>query len=70
MTCTDDLGGYLTWPDVQQVVQRTWERTVRKMGSVTRATSYALTSVPAADAAAAERAAWWRGQWAIEKPVQ
>ena len=65
----DDLGDYLTWPSVQQVMQRTCERTILKTGSVTQATSYALTSLAAADASAAELAAWWRGHWAIENKV-
>ncbi len=36
--CRDDLDDYLTWPDVQQVVQRTSERTLLTTGSVTCAT--------------------------------
>lgn len=61
LQCRDDLDDYLTWPGVQHVLHRTCDRTVLKTGSVTHATSYALTSVPAADASAADRAAWWRG---------
>jgi predicted transposase YbfD/YdcC len=69
LTCRNDLDDSLTWPNVQHVVQRSCERIVRKTGSVTHATSYALTRMPAADASAAERAAWWQGQWASENRV-
>jgi predicted transposase YbfD/YdcC len=69
LNCRDDLHEYLTWPGVQQVLQRTCERIVLKTGSVTHATSYALTSIPAADATARELAAWWRGHWTIENKV-
>jgi predicted transposase YbfD/YdcC len=69
LTCRDDLDDYLTWPDVQQVLQRTCERTILKTGSVMQATSYALTSVPAAHAAAPDLAQWWREHWTIENKV-
>ncbi len=69
LNCRDDLDDYLTWPDVQQVMQRTCERTVLKTQRLTRSTHYALTSVPAAAASAAELAAWWRGHWTIENRV-
>jgi len=69
LTCRDDLDDYLTWPGVQQVLQRRCERRVLKTGSVTQATSYALTSVPATDAAAADLAQWWREHWTIENKV-
>ncbi len=69
LTCRDDLDDYLQWPGVQQVVQRTCERTILKTGIVTHTTSYAVTSVPAAKASAADLARWWRGHWVIEKNV-
>jgi len=64
------LDDYLTWPGVQHVLQRACERIVLKTGNVTQATSYALTSVPAADASAAVLAQWWREHWTIENKVQ
>ena len=69
LSCRDDLDDYLTWPGVQQVMQRTCERTVLKTGRVTHTTSYALTSLPVADASAVELEAWWRGHWTIENKV-
>jgi predicted transposase YbfD/YdcC len=69
LNCRDDLDDYLTWPGVQQVLQRTCERTILKTGNVTQATSYALTSVLATDATAADLAAWWQGHWVIENRV-
>jgi predicted transposase YbfD/YdcC len=69
LNCRDEVDDYLTWPDVQQVLQRTCERTILKTGSVTQAVSYALTSVPVTDASAAELAAWWREHWTIENTV-
>ena len=67
--CRDDLDGYLTWPGVQQVLQRVGARGVLRTCSVTHATRYALTSVSAADAAAAVLAQWWRAHWVIENRV-
>ncbi len=69
LTCRDDLDDYLTWPGVQQVLQRACERSVLKTGSVTHATSYALTSVAATAAEAAVLAHWWRDHWTIENRV-
>jgi predicted transposase YbfD/YdcC len=69
ITCTDDLDGYLQWPDVQQVVQRICERTLRKTGVPSEAVTYGLTSLPAADATAADLATLWRGHWTIENRV-
>lgn len=69
LTCRDDLDNHLTWPAVQQVVQRICERTVLKTRSVTHATSYALTSVPATVGSAAMSEHVWRGHWTIENKV-
>lgn len=66
LTCTDDLDDYLSWPGVQQVLRRECERVRLKTGEVTRAVTYALTSLPAAAATAEELAALWRGHWMIE----
>ena len=63
LTCTDDLDDYLHWPGVQQVLRRECERVVLKTGEVTRAVSYALTSLPACAATPDELAALWRGHW-------
>ncbi len=66
LTCTDDLDDYLSWPGVQQVLRRECERVILKTGEVTRAVTYALTSLRAADASPDEVAALWRGHWMIE----
>jgi predicted transposase YbfD/YdcC/urease gamma subunit len=66
VTCTDDLDDFLPWPGVQQVLKRDCERIILKTGTVTRAVTYGLTSLTAADASAAEVAALWRGHWTIE----
>ncbi len=70
VTCRHDLDDDLTWPDVQQVRSRRCERTILTTGSVTQASSYALTSVPSTDASAADLARWWQGHWAIENKLQ
>ncbi len=69
LTCTDDLGGYLTWPGVQQVLRRETERTIIKTGEVTRAVTYAMTSLRATDMSAAGLAYLWREHWTIENKV-
>lgn len=66
LTCTDDLDDYLAWPGVQQVLRRECERVTLKTGVVTRAVTYGLTSLSAAEARPAELASLWRGHWSIE----
>ncbi len=66
LTCTDDLDDYLSWPGVQQVLRRDCERVRLKTGEVTRAVTYALTSLRADEAPPEEVAALWRGHWMIE----
>jgi predicted transposase YbfD/YdcC len=66
LTCTDDLDDYLRWPGVQQVLRRECERVTLKTGIVTRAVTYALTSLSASEAGPDELAALWRGHWTIE----
>jgi len=66
LTCTDDLDDYLSWPGVQQVLRRECERVTLKTGAVTRAVTYALTSLAASEVTPDELAALWRGHWTIE----
>lgn len=66
LTCTDDLDEYLKWSEVRQVLRRECERSEMKSGKVTRAVSYAMTSVSGAKASAAQLAELWRGHWTIE----
>jgi predicted transposase YbfD/YdcC len=70
LTCTDDLDDYLIWPGVQQVLRRETERIELKTGVVTRAVTYAVTSLRVEDATPAQLAALWRGHWAIENRRQ
>jgi predicted transposase YbfD/YdcC len=69
LTWTDGLGGYLTWPGVQQVLRRETERTIIKTSEVTRAVTYAMTSLRAPDMSAAGLAQLWREHWTIEHKV-
>ena len=66
LTCTDDLDEYLEWKEVRQVQRRECERIELKTGKVTRTVSYAITSVPSAEASPAQVEAIWRGHWTIE----
>ena len=66
LTCTDDLDDFLAWPGVQQVLRRECERVILKTGEVTRAVTYAITSLAADAVSVEEVAALWRGHWAIE----
>lgn len=67
--CTADLDGYLEWPGVQQVVQRTTERLRVKTGEVSRAVTYALTSLEPAVGTPEVLEGLWRGHWRIENQV-
>jgi predicted transposase YbfD/YdcC len=69
LTCTADLDDYLRWPGVQQVLRRDCERIDLKRGKVSRAVTYALTSVAPGDASPLELEGWWRGHWTIENRV-
>jgi predicted transposase YbfD/YdcC len=66
VTCTDDLDDYLAWPGVQQVLRRETERIDLKTGVVTRAATYAVTSLRVEDATPEHLAALWRGHWMVE----
>jgi predicted transposase YbfD/YdcC len=69
VTCTDDRDQYLEWPGVEQVVRRECERTILNTGATTTSVTYALTSVPARRASAAELEQLWRAHWVIENRV-
>ena len=63
------LNGYLTWPDVGQVLRRTCQRVDLATGEVTEEVAYGVTSLPPAEASAAQIEALWRGHWTIENRV-
>jgi hypothetical protein len=57
------------WPALQQVLRVERQRTLQGRGCapvVEREVTYAITSVPAAEADAARLAGWLRGHWGIE----
>jgi len=58
------LAGQLEWPGLQQVCRI--ERTVKEKGCVTTEIAYAITSLTAERASAADLLAYNRGHWGIE----
>lgn len=58
------MAGHLEWPGLQQVCRI--ERTVNEKGCVTTEIAYAITSLTAERASAAELLAYNRGHWGIE----
>jgi len=54
------------WPDAAQVLRRTCTRLERKKGKCTLTVSYAITSLTADEARAADLETLWRGHWTIE----
>jgi predicted transposase YbfD/YdcC len=66
LSCTDDLDDDVRWPGVQQVLRRECERVTLKTGEVSRAVTFALTSLRATAGTPAVLAALWRGHWTIE----
>lgn len=66
---TAALNGSLDCPGVGQVLRRTCERIRLTTGEVSRAVTYGVTSVSAAESTAAQIEAVWRGHWGIEKRV-
>lgn len=63
------LNAYLTWPQVGQVLRRTCQRVILKTGAIAQEITYGVTSLPPADASAAQIEALWRGHWTIENRV-
>jgi predicted transposase YbfD/YdcC len=63
------LNGYLRWPSVGQVLQRTCRRVQLATGEVTEATSYGITSLTPVEASPAVLECLWRGHWTIENRV-
>ena len=61
------LARHLDWPGVKQVCRLT--RTTWRSGRQTVEVAYAITSVPRAQASAAQLLAWWRGHWRIENQL-
>ncbi len=66
LVCSELLNGYVNWPAVGQVMQRTCERTVVTKGATTAHTSYGITSLTRAQATAEDLETLWRGHWTIE----
>lgn len=60
------------WPAVQQVIRvERWREVVRggQVVKTTQEVSYAITSVPAAQAEAPQLLRWLRGHWGIENKI-
>ena len=69
LTCGNAHIEDLDWPDVQQVVRRECERVVLKSGKRSYEVTYAMVSLPPAEAGAATIERLWRGHWTIENQV-
>ncbi len=63
------LNGYLRWPALGQVLQRTCRRVHLATGEVTEDTSYAITSLTPQQASPTVLERVWRGHWTIENRV-
>jgi predicted transposase YbfD/YdcC len=63
------LSGYLDWPDVGQVLRRTYRAVERTTGLVRAEVTYGVTSLGPREASAAAVEALWRGHWTIENRV-
>lgn len=66
---TAALNGLLPWPQVGQVLQRTYHAVLLKSGAVRHEVTYGMTSLPAAETTPAEVERLWRGHWTIENRV-
>ena len=63
------LNEQLDWPDVGQVLRRTYRSVDLATGVVSQEVTYGVASLRPAEASAAEVEALWRGHWAIETRV-
>lgn len=66
---TAALNDYLDWPDVGQVLRRTYHAVNCQTGAVWQEVHYGLTSLPAATSTPAQVERLWRGHWTIENRV-
>ncbi len=66
---TAALNAYLDWPDVGQVLRRTYRAVNLATGRVSEEVTYGLTSLPAAATTPAQVERHWRGHWTIENRV-
>ena len=66
LICSTALTGYLDWPGVAQVMQRTCQRIQAATGRTTTETTYGLTSLPRHLAGPAQLEQLWRAHWTIE----
>ena len=69
LEASSTLTGWLDWPDLGQVLKRTTRRVILATGEVDEEVTYAVTSLPPADASAADLERLWRGHWTIEHRV-
>lgn len=69
LECSTALCGYLAWPQVGQVMQRTCRRIDHKTGLITTQVRYGITSLTPHQASAAALEKLWRGHWTIENRV-
>lgn len=69
LEASSTLTGWLDWPDLGQVLKRTTRRVILATGEVDEQVTYAVTSLPPADASAADLERLWRGHWGIEHQV-
>jgi len=63
------LAGQLDWPDVGQVLRRTYRAVDLATGVVSEEVTYGVTSLRPEEASAAAVEALWRGHWTIEARV-
>jgi predicted transposase YbfD/YdcC len=66
---TAALNGYLDWPDVGQVLRRTYHAIDLATGRVSHEVTYGVTSLPAAATTPAQAERYWRGHWTVENRV-
>ena len=65
---SEALNGYLHWPQVGQVLQRTCTR-IRPGQAETQNTCWAITSLTHAQAAVEDLGQFWQAHWTIENRV-
>ena len=63
------LNGYLDWPDVGQVLRRTYDSVAPRTGTVRHKVTYGISSLPRQHALPEQMAWLWRQHWTIENRV-
>jgi predicted transposase YbfD/YdcC len=69
LEASPSLNAWLDWPDVGQVLRRTYRRVNQRTGEIQEAVMLGVTSIPFHPRRVGQIEGYWRGHWSIENRV-